>query len=233
MRNEPTKTNPPKTNPPKTNLINVVRKPENETDYHQKPQNEPTLSKTNPRFSLANYSRNEEIRKQARAAPSGLDQARTEACELVNKVKRTGNHLDAWELGYSLRTVKRLTIHGEFGPWLKTFPYAPQTARKYMRLATMGWEQIVKYDSIRSALDSIRTTREPKPTRSDKVAEPSIAELEATNARLLADNERLRQLHHTPPPDPWQPPEDDHDSTLRAYERNVADLADQMEREKA
>ena len=69
----------------------------------------------------------------------------------------------------------------------------------------MAWEQIVGYDSIRSALAALPA----KPARSAKVAEPSIAELEATNARLLADNERLRQLHKTPPSDPWQPPDED------------------------
>ena len=153
---------------------------------------------------------------RAKFDPSRLDQARTLAIELANKVKATKNHEDAWDCGEALRNTKELTPHGQVGLWLiNDFPYTPQHARRYMKLATIGWEGIIGFDSLRSALDSIRTTREPKPTRSDKVAESSIADLKATVARLVADNEQPRhRLHNktTRPPPPvssWTPPEEE------------------------
>ena len=55
---------------------------------------------------------------RAKFDPSRLDQARTLAIELANKVKATKNHEDAWDCGEALRNTKVLTPHGQVGLWL-------------------------------------------------------------------------------------------------------------------
>ena len=201
----------------KTEPRNVVRKPENETDYHQKPQNGTTFSKTEPLFSLAlSNGRKGSRRKQANA---DLEQARTEAIRLAHKVKRTGNHFFAWECGAVLQETKELTPFGEFGPWLeKDFPYTSRTARKYMTLARMAWAEIVRYDSIRSALASLPA----KPARSAKEAETLIAELQDRLAALERKTPSRRQLQDRPPDQDTPPPEDD--TPVKLFTRGQFDV---------
>ena len=189
----------------KTEPRNVLRKPENGELSHQKPQNGTTFAKTEPLFSLAINGRSEgSRRKQANA---DLEQARTEAIELARKVKTTTTLEAAWECGLVLRTVKELTPHGKLEPWLRTdFPYTPRTARKFMQLATMDWEQIVRSDSIRGVLASLPTTRPHKPTRSAKEAETLIAELQDRLAALEAKTPSRRQLQDRPPAEDQPPP---------------------------
>ena len=78
----------------------------------------------------------------------------------------------AWECGTALLIVKDQLPHGEFVKWVGThLTVSIQTARTYMKLATIERRWIGEHRSIRGALASVAEPKKPLPAPTGKAIE--------------------------------------------------------------